>query len=253
MLDNYINVVFVLDESGSMFESRHDVVGGFNKTIEEQKAIKEGKCTISLFKFANSAKKIFVGKNLDEIQPLKTDTNDFLTAVSSSLTINGLEQSSKDVFTYSPGGMTAMNDGIGLAIDEVGKWLAAMPEEERPSKNLIVIMTDGEENYSNEYTLSRVQEMIKHQTEKYNWTFVYMGTDITTKEAADNLGITTRSFSSRSMHDTYCNYSNISNSVKAYRTSDVLCASANLTDALEASLGAMTESYEKSLNIKIED
>jgi hypothetical protein len=36
-----------------------------------------------------------------------------------------------------------MNDAIGTAIDEIGKWLDAMDEEEKPEKNLIVIMTDG--------------------------------------------------------------------------------------------------------------
>ena len=90
-----------------------------------------------------------------------------------------------------------MNDGIGVAIDRVGKWLSDMDEKDRPSKNLVIIMTDGEENNSKEYSLDRVKEMIKHQTEKYSWDFMYIGTDITTKKDANRLGVTKMSMSSR--------------------------------------------------------
>ena len=48
---NWINLVFVIDKSGSMYSSREDVVGGFDKTIEEQKKDKDGKVTVSLFTF----------------------------------------------------------------------------------------------------------------------------------------------------------------------------------------------------------
>ena len=34
---------------------------------------------------------------------------------------------------------------------------------------MIVIMTDGAENFSKDYTLYQVKEKIKHQTEKYDW------------------------------------------------------------------------------------
>ena len=44
MKDNLINVIFIIDESGSMYASKSDVVGGFKKVIDEQKAIKEGAC-----------------------------------------------------------------------------------------------------------------------------------------------------------------------------------------------------------------
>ena len=101
-------------------------------------------------------------------------------------------------FNYLPCGNTAMNDGIGTAITNIGKWLNDMSEDERPSKNLIVIMTDGYENASKEYTLPQVREMIKHQTDKYNWTFMYVGADVTTTKDAESLGIKAKSMSSKS-------------------------------------------------------
>lgn len=270
MKDNLIHVCFILDKSGSMFSSKEDVVGGFNKTIEEQRAVKDGECVVSLFTFNDNVRQVFLGRKLDEIKPLTCDAepkfyglcNAVQTVVTTSWdgTKNMMNQSSvseykskENEYNYSPEGLTAMNDGIGTAIDAVGKWLADMPEEERPSKNLIVVMTDGCENASKEYNLKRVKEMIQHQTEVYNWSFVYMGTDVTTVETAENLGIGMRSFSSRNSEDTYCNYNNISCAATAYRVSkDPLKASAVMDSCLTENLHKMTTSYENSIGFKIE-
>lgn len=163
MKSNFIHVCFVIDESSSMFDSVLDVKGGFKKIIEEQKANVEGTCAVSIFRFASYVKNPdFIMKDVNEID-------------------NELK--------YNPSGCTAMYDGIGTAIDKVGGVLKDMPEEERPEKNLIVIMTDGEENSSREYQPSKVREMIKHQEEKYSWTFLYIGTDISNTNDADNVGI----------------------------------------------------------------
>lgn len=266
MKENYINVVFVIDESGSMSGSETDIIGGFNKTIEEQKTVKDGKCTVSFFSFNNNVVERFIGKDVNDVKPLtqgsvfgtKYYSHSSYVSVSTSI-VNGIADidiqketyETDPLYQYAPNGGTAMNDGIGTAIDRIGKWLSDMPEEERPSKNLIVIMTDGEENVSREYTLAKVQEMIKHQTEKYDWTFVYMGMDISNAKAADNLGIKSRSFSTKMGDHMYKNYSNISEAATAYRCADVMCASAVLDDSLTTTLNAMTDEYEKLTGNKI--
>ena len=51
MKANFIHVCFIIDESGSMSGSEADVIGGFNKTIQEQRDIKDGQCAVSLFSF----------------------------------------------------------------------------------------------------------------------------------------------------------------------------------------------------------
>ena len=141
MKENFIHVCFIIDESGSMSGTESDIIGGFKKVIDEQKANKDGKCAVSLYNSASEASKIYIGKDVNDV--------DYL-----------------DEKSYRPGGCTAMNDAIGTAIDEIGKWLDAMDEAEKPEKNLIVIMTDGEENASVEYSFNKVKEMIKHQEEK---------------------------------------------------------------------------------------
>ena len=121
MKENFIHVCFIVDESGSMFGTENDIIGGFKKGIDEQRANKDGKCAVSLYKFQSKVSKIYIGKDVNEV--------DYL-----------------DEKSYCPGGCTAMNDAIGTAIDEIGKWLDGMDESEKTEKNLIVIMTDGEEN-----------------------------------------------------------------------------------------------------------
>jgi uncharacterized protein YegL len=90
---------------------------------------------------------------------------------------------------YSADGMTAMNDAIGKAIDTTGARLATMNENDRPGKVLFVIITDGEENASHEYSYNRIAEMIKHQREVYNWEFMFLGANIDVQKTASMMNI----------------------------------------------------------------
>lgn len=266
MKENYIHVCLIIDESGSMSGSETDIVGGFNKVIEEQKANKEGQCSVSLFTFNNDVKERFVGKNVSEVKEFKkgsvftnvrySSTSFTYTNINNVVDVNYEEKEVENdpLYEYTPRGGTRMNDGIGTAIDRIGKWLSEMPEDERPSKNLIVIMTDGEENISREYTLKQVKEMIEHQTEKYNWTFVYMGMDVTKVDTAENLGINVRSYASKSCDDMSLNYLNTTTAINAYRcaTGSVFAADAALKTSLDTTLKETTKSYEDKLGIKIE-
>lgn len=230
MKDGLIHVCFVLDESGSMASSEGDVKGGFKKVIEEQKSLAKGGCIISLFKFSTNAEEVYLGKNVDDI--------------------NG------DNLDYNPGGLTAMNDGIGLAIDSVGKWLADKDESERPEKNLVVIMTDGAENNSKEFNLEQVREKIKHQTEKYDWSFVYMGTDVSDPTYANTLttGLKncTSVFNTRENHAE--NYSVVLSATKKWRdlsgSSYSVKTSAFYAD-LDTNAEKVTAEYEKTTGNKV--
>ena len=189
MKENFIHVCFIIDESGSMGGTEADVIGGFRKVVDEQRANTEGTCSVSYYKFASNVEKVYIGKDINDVEYIDDK--------------------------YSPGGLTALFDGVGTAIDEIGKWLDGMEEDEKPEKNLIVIMTDGGENDSREYSGDRVREMIKHQEEKYNWTFIYMGSDLTNAHDANSLGVTTKLFASKAayMH----NYDLINTVVTSYR------------------------------------
>jgi len=94
-MSNWINLVFVIDKSGSMYNNQEDVVNGFNSVIEEQKKNTDGRVTVSLFTFSDKVHDDYLGKDIDDIGK----------------------------FVYEPDGLTALNDGIGHAIDRVGEWL----------------------------------------------------------------------------------------------------------------------------------
>lgn len=230
MKDGLIHVCFVLDESGSMSPSVSDVKGGFKTVIEEQKAQAKGGCIISLFKFGSDVKQVYLGKDVNEIDG--------------------------DNLTYSPGGLTKMNDGIGIAIDSVGEWLTGMNEEDRPEKNLIVIMTDGEENASIRFSLKDIREKIEHQTSKYNWSFVFMGTDVTDTSYANSLtsGLSncTLAYNDRDNHSE--NYSVINKAASIWRNSagqSYAAKAATMDEYLDVASVTITKEYEKKIGVKI--
>jgi hypothetical protein len=90
---------------------------------------------------------------------------------------------------YFTRGSTALLDTVGKTINDVGKRLNEMPEAQRPGKVIFVITTDGLENASKEYSYDQVQKMITHQSEKYQWEFVFMGANIDAVKEGSKLGI----------------------------------------------------------------
>ena len=221
MKENYVNVCFVVDQSGSMHGSESDVIGGFQKVIEEQRVIKEGKCTVSVFKFEDEVEVCFVGKDVNEVGELQ----------------------------YSPGGCTALNDAVCVAVDRMGEWLAAMPEEERPAMNMVVVITDGMENASRRFSHNDVKQRIQHQEEVYNWKFVYLGANITDAQEAQDLGFQRMAFSAKD--DLADNLSGFSNRIfYKMRAEGLSSIKENLFDE---ALNEMTENYEEKLGHEIKN
>ena len=227
MKENFIHVCFIIDESGSMGGTEEDVIGGFKKVIDEQKANSAGTCSVSYYKFASNVEKVYIGKDVNDVEYLDGK--------------------------YHPGGLTALYDGVGQAIDEIGKWLNDMKEEDRPEKNLIVIMTDGGENNSCDYSGSKVKEMIKHQEEKYNWSFIYMGSDLKDATDANILGVSTRMYSSKKNYG--ANYDTINCVLSSYRgmAGPAGEKGAMLDEALSTAAVNTTIEYAKEIGIDADD
>jgi hypothetical protein len=160
MKQDLTEIAIILDSSGSMQGCLSDTLGGLKNYLESQKNV-PGECIVSVFNFASTLGVLTDHENV------------------SKLDINQLSDKYREVM----GGSTALYDAVGIVIDRIGMCLNATPEQARPSAVSIMIITDGEENASRRFNLARVQEMIKHQKEKYNWTFTFIGADITTDEA----------------------------------------------------------------------
>jgi len=156
-------IAIILDESGSMQEITNDTIGGYNSFIETQKEI-PGEAKLTLVKFNTDYNVIHNGLDIKTVPLLSNKT-------------------------YYPSGSTALLDAVGRTIDEIGKRLSNTPEDEKPGKVILLIITDGEENSSKEYSLEVVKEKIKHQQEKYNWEIIYLGADQDSWENASSMNI----------------------------------------------------------------
>lgn len=151
-MNNKTHITFIIDRSGSMGSCWDDVIGGYKDFVQKQKAA-EGECTFSLIAFDNQYSKPIDGADIQ--------------IVTESL----------DELNIRPRGGTALYDAIGRAINETNSALAGVCECCAPSKKIVVIQTDGYENASREFSASKIKDMIKHQTEKHDWQFMFIGAD----------------------------------------------------------------------------
>lgn len=163
MNPNLTEIVYIMDRSGSMHHLTCDVVGGFNAFVEEQKKV-EGEAMITTILFNTDIETVHNHASLSNVAPMKIEE-------------------------FQARGMTALMDAVGFTIDAVGKRLSETKEEDRPSKVLFVIMTDGMENASREYDVSHVKEMIEHQQNKYGWEFIFVGAGIDAYAVGNTIGI----------------------------------------------------------------
>ena len=148
MREGLTEIVCILDRSGSMSNLTSEAIGGFNEFIKEQKEA-DGDANVTVALFDNNYKLLHDNVNINDVPELTGEQ-------------------------YWPGGMTALYDAIGMTVDNIGKRLSETKEEDRPENVIVAILTDGYENTSREYTAEKVKEMIEHQEEKYDWTFMYL-------------------------------------------------------------------------------
>ena len=163
MKNNITELVFILDRSGSMSGFEADTIGGFNVTIEKQKE-QDGKVYVSTVLFDNESEVVHDRMDINEIKRMTR----------------------RD---YQVRGSTALLDAIGGAIHHIGNIHKYARAEDVPEHTIFIITTDGMENASHRYSSDRVKEMIKRQTEKYGWEFIFLAANIDAVETAENIGI----------------------------------------------------------------
>ncbi|MDE6590980.1 MAG: hypothetical protein K2K53_11690, partial [Oscillospiraceae bacterium] len=90
---------------------------------------------------------------------------------------------------YQVGGTTALLDAIGRTIQKLVSVQKNTAEEYQAEHVMFVIITDGAENSSREYSADQVKSMIEHEKEAYGWEFVFLGANIDAVETAGRFGI----------------------------------------------------------------
>ncbi len=158
-----VEIVFILDRSGSMEGLEKDTIGGFNSMIEEQKS-KPGKALVSTVLFDDKVSVIHDRIPLENV-PRLTEREYFVR------------------------GCTALLDAVGGAINHIGNIHKYAREEDIPSETIFVITTDGLENASRNYTYGKIKEMINRQKEMYGWEFIFLGANMDAAAEAERFGI----------------------------------------------------------------
>jgi len=146
-----LDLIFLIDKSGSMYGSEEDIIGGFNSFIAKEKA-KEFNTKVTTIFFDHEYEVRYKRKNINDIVGLTR--ND-----------------------YQVRGSTAL-------LDAIGKTIVTFDREIR-NKVLFVIMTDGKENSSVEFSKSQIKNMVNN----HDWEFLFIGADIDSYSESAGIGI----------------------------------------------------------------
>lgn len=165
MKKNYTHISVILDRTGSMASIRDDIIGGFNTFLNEQKD-QPGEATLTLVQF-DSKDPFEVIHHFEQIKDIPELTHK----------------------TYRPRASTPLLDAIGRGINDLEKSLAELREEDRPSRVMMVVITDGRENSSREFRKDQIEKMIKERIDKDDWQFVFLSSDLAAIGDARSVGV----------------------------------------------------------------
>ena len=156
-------LVFILDRSGSMYGLEKDTIGGFNSMLEKQRG-ESGAAYVTTVLFDNRVEFLHDRLPLQQVPPMT-------------------EQD------YTVRGSTALLDAVGSTIRHIARIHKYAHPDHKPTRTLFVIITDGMENASREYTYDKVKQLITHEQEKYGWEFLFLGANIDAAAEGARFGI----------------------------------------------------------------
>lgn len=199
------DIICVLDRSTSIRTSGliESTIEGFNSFLTDQKKIPgQAKLTLCLFDGG-----VGYGAEVGKTYEIIHDRVDIQNVPELNNT------------TFVPRGMTALYDAVGSTIDRVySTW---KDSAEKPDKVVFLVMTDGQENSSQEYNQASVLNLINQRKNEDKWAFIFLGANIDTDKVGGGIGISkgnTLAYTN-TMDGVHTAYSNMSASVKSMRTS----------------------------------
>lgn len=161
--ERVVRVYFLLDESGSMGSRASDVRGGFNSYVENLRGDGNTYC-LTTVKFGGTVRPLFANLSLDQVPALTTEN-------------------------YLPQDSTALYDAVGYTLAEARKHFGTQEKPYGTDPVFFIIMTDGEENASKEFSKQAIVDKIKRREKAGNWSFIYLGADQDAWAIASDLGL----------------------------------------------------------------
>ena len=152
MKKNKLDIIFLLDRSGSMSGSENNTINSYNSYLSKQKKNKY-LTKITTILFDDQYEILFNRENIKEVKYLTNKE-------------------------YYVRGCTALYDAIGKTINFYSRQIK--------NKVLFIIITDGLENASREFDKLRIKQLIQNHP---NWEFIYLVANIDTYSEATKIGI----------------------------------------------------------------
>lgn len=196
-------VHLLVDQSGSMQSTRKSTVEGINEYINTLKN-DGGKYKVSLSLFdSDMENKLRLDKPWDNL---------FIDDVP-ELTLED----------YNPSGGTPLHDAFCKTLKEM--------KDRSDEKYLYVVLTDGHENTSSEYTAKDMKKLKKSLEDKGNWTFVYLGAnqDAFTTSAAYGFTTSNTSNFNTTAKGTTIMFANLGNATRSYSASATMSTASYFT------------------------
>lgn len=199
-------VNFILDKSGSMDSVRESTISGFNEYLNTLKKDKKNEYEFSLTLFDTNFSTPVKSQSINDVVPL--DWNE-----------------------YNPGGCTALYDAVCSTIKGIN--------ESKGQKVINIIMTDGEENSSKEYTQVQMKALIEERKKKGNWTFVYLGANQDSYTVAQKYGINQMNVTNfnATMRGMAATFTTIATNTMAFAGNDTLSTKTFYTTSDQDNLG----------------
>lgn len=161
--NDYTHISIILDRSGSMETLRSDIIGGFNSFLKEQQE-QPGKATLTLVQFDSQDPY----EVLCDFKPIRE--------------VSGLTPR-----TFVPRGTTPLLDAVGRGINDIESKISSLKKRQVPENIIFMIITDGYENSSCEFKLSRIKEMVTNKTGQ-GWQFLFLSADLQSFAEAGDMG-----------------------------------------------------------------
>jgi len=197
MIKDYVEMVFILDRSGSMRGLEKETIDGYNRMMSKQKEV-DGEALVSTVLFDHQFEVLHQRQNIQEI-PKITEKE------------------------YYVRGSTALLDAIGRSIQKIA-YVQSRLEVETPKKTVFVITTDGQENASIEFSDKQIKQMIEYHKERFNWEFIFLGANIDAVKTAVRYGIDQNRAASyhADKEGTRLNYDVLEKTIHKFRTCETI-------------------------------